>query len=271
MPDLELPSFNVPPGACDSHAHIIGPPPYAPTCSYEAAEAPLRQYLQMLDRLGIERGVLVQPEAHGTDNRLLVRALRDNSERLRGVAVVSPDSGAAELKALASAGVCGVRVGTTVGLAAVEALVLQAAPHGLHLEIMARTRDMPLLQPRLERLGIPIVIDHMACPDPERGVADAGFQILLELAGRGICWVKLSAAYHASTAGRPYRDTAAFARTLIDAAPNGIVWGSDWPHLAVPGKLPDAGALLNLLLEWAPDEAVRRRILVENPARLYGY
>jgi predicted TIM-barrel fold metal-dependent hydrolase len=223
----------------------------------------------MLDRLGLERGV--QPEAHGTDNRLLVRALCDYSERLRGVAVVSPDTGAAELKALASAGVCGVRVGTTVSLTATEALALRAAPHGLHLEIMARTRDMPLLKPRLERLGIRIVIDHMACPSPERGVADPGFEMLLELAGRGICWVKLSAAYHASAAGRPYRDTTALARMLIDAAPNGIVWGSDWPHLAVTGELPDAGALLNLLFEWAPDEVVRRRILVDNPARLYRY
>lgn len=229
------------------------------------------QYLQMLDKWGLERGVLVQPEAHGTDNRLLVKALRDFGERLRGVAVVSPDVDDVELKELATAGVCGLRVGTTISLATLEALAPRAALFGLHLEIMARTTDMPALKPRLEGLGIPIVIDHMACPRPERGIADAGFQLLLELAGRGICWVKLSAAYHASAAGPPYHDTAPFAKELIAAAPNSVVWGSDWPHLVSGDTVQNAGALLNLLAKWAPDEGVRRSILVENPARLYKY
>jgi predicted TIM-barrel fold metal-dependent hydrolase len=262
---------DVPSDGCDAHAHLIGPPPFAPGCFYIAAEATVADYLAMLDGLGLCRGVVVQPLAHGTDNRILLAALRRDPLRLRGVAVVSPAVEEAELAAMRAAGVRGLRLGTTIGLEALEVLASRAARHGLHIQVLTNADELVTLGPRLSTLGVPLVIDHMGHPAPERGIEDRGFQTLLDLVNRGVCYVKLSAAYRISTHGAPFEDTLPFASALVDAGPDRVLWGSDWPHLAMGRSTPNTELLFDLLHRWIPQKGLRRKILVTNPARLYGF
>lgn len=276
-PVIRAPSFSVPRGACDAHAHVIGSPPDYPFVSdrsYTPPEAGPGAYRRMLDSLGCERGVLVQVSVHGTDNRLLVETLRADPARLRGIAVVTPDVSERELTDLSEAGVRGARVnvlfGGGVSLAAMETLASKIAPFGWHLQLLMDARHLPELGPRIERLPVEVVFDHMGHMPVGAGVDHPGFLWLVRLLKEGRAWVKLSGAYRIS-AGAPFRDTLPFARALIEAAPERCLWGSDWPHVAVSGPMPNTGDLLNLLQLWAPDEATRRRLLVDNPARLYAF
>lgn len=275
---MHPPSFRVPDGACDTHAHVIGLPPaypFVPERSYTPPEASEASYLAMLDALRVSRGVLVQVSVHGTDNRRMVEVLRHNSTRLRGVAVVAPDVSERELLDLTAAGVRGIRLnvlfGGGVSIDAMESLAQKVAPLGWHIQLLLDARDLPEIGPRIERLPVQVVIDHMGHMPVSAGTDHPGFQWLLRLVGNGRAWVKLSGAYRVSQTGAPYHDTLPFARALLQAAPDRCVWGSDWPHVAVPGPMFDTGDLLDLLSVWAPDETTRRRILVENPARLYDF
>jgi predicted TIM-barrel fold metal-dependent hydrolase len=229
----------------------------------------------MLDAIGCERGVLVQVSVHGTDNRLLVSALRESPERLRGIAVVTPDVSDRELRALAEAGVRGLRLNVLFGggvlLDALEALALRIALLGWHLQLLIDARDLPAIGPRLERLPVEVVIDHMGHIPVDAGTDHPGFRWMQRLLASGRAWVKLSGAYRISRAGAPFDDTIPFARALVATAPDRCLWGSDWPHVAVTGPMPNTGDLLSLLARWVPDEALRTRILVDNPARLYGF
>jgi 2-pyrone-4,6-dicarboxylate lactonase len=272
------PGWTVPPGACDTHAHVIGPPdrfPYVENRSYTPPEASPGAYLGMLDALGLDRGVLVQVSVHGTDNRCLEEVLRAHPDRLRGVAVVAPDVPDGALEDLAAAGVRGLRLnvlfGGGVGFDALETLASRIAGLGWHLQFLLDARELPALAPRLERLPVSFVVDHMGHMPTAAGLDHPGFQTLLRLVRDGRCWVKLSGTYRISSAGPPFTDTIPFARALVDAAPDRMVWGSDWPHVAMDTYMPNTGDLLDLLATWVPDEAVRRRILVDNPARLYGF
>lgn len=277
-PSHRRPGWTVPPGACDTHAHVIGPPhrfPYVADRSYTPPEAPPEAYLGMLDALGLDRGVLVQVSVHGTDNRRMVEVLRSRPARLRGIAVVAPDVSDNELADLAAAGVRGLRLnvlfGGGVGFDALETLASRIAGLGWHLQFLLDARELPALAPRLERLPVPFVVDHMGHMPTAAGFDHPGFQTLLRLVRDCGCWVKLSGAYRTSSAGPPFTDTIPFARALVEAAPDRMVWGSDWPHVAMDTYMPNTGDLLDLLATWVPDEALRRRILVDNPARLYGF
>ena len=277
-PELRAPTFAVPPGACDTHAHIIGDPrrfPFVPERSYTPPPADEGAYLTMVDALHLSRGVLVQISVHGTDNSAMVEVLRKHPTRLRGIAVVRPDVQDSELARLAEAGVRGVRVnvlfGGGVGLDAIEVLASRIAPYGWHLQLLLDARYLPDLAPRLERLPVEVVIDHMGHMPTSVGLDHPGFLILLRLLNRGQVWVKLSGAYRLSTSGAPFHDTIPFARALAQEAGDQCVWGSDWPHVAVSAPMPKTGDLLSLLDQWVPDEEARRRILVTNPARLYGF
>lgn len=270
--------YAVPPGAVDSHAHVIGSPDRYPLVgqrSYTPPPAPPDAYLRMLDRTGMTFGVLVQVSVHGADNRLLVETLRANPGRLRGVAVVGPDVTDAELRDLHAAGVRGLRLnvlfGGGVGFGAAEALAARVASLGWHLQLLLDARTLPELAPRLERLPVPVVVDHMGHMPTEAGLGHPGFRTLLRLARDAGAWVKLSGAFRVSAEGPPHADTVPFARALIAAAPERCVWGSDWPHVALRAPMPRIGDLLDLLADWAPDERARRAILVDNPAELYGF
>ncbi|GAC1336275.1 MAG: amidohydrolase [Myxococcales bacterium] len=277
-PRPRTPSLRVPRGACDCHAHVIGAAdryPLVPERTYTPPPAPEAAYLAMHDALGIERGVLVQVSVHGTDNRLLVETLRRHPLRLRGVAVVAPSVGDAELEALAAAGVRGLRLnvvfGGGIGFEALETLAARSAPLGLHLELLLDASALPRLAPRLLRIDVPFVVDHMGLRPTAGGVRDPGFQALLGLLGDTRAWVKLAGSYRTSSAGGDFADTLPFAHALLERAPDRLVWGSDWPHVAVPGRMPNDGELLDLLGRWVPDEALRDRILVDNPRRLYDF
>lgn len=277
-PRPRRPSLRVPKGACDCHAHVIGDGvrhPFVAARSYTPPEATEASYLAMHDALGVERGVLVQVSVHGTDNRLLAQTLKRHRSRLRGVAVVAPDVADAELEALVEAGVRGLRLnvvfGGGVGFDALETLAARAAPLGLHLELLLDVRALPPLVPRLLRLEVPFAIDHMGLMPAAETTAHPGFQALLGLLRDARAWVKLSGSDRTSSTGGAYDDTVPFAHALVERAPERLVWGSDWPHVALPGRMPNDGDLLDLLGRWVPDERTRNAILVDNPQRLYGF
>ena len=280
-------TFALPRGACDSHAHVFGPYQrfsLAEDRSYTPGEYPAEAFIAHLDRLGLDRGVLVTGSASGTDNGAVLAALERYPERLRGVAVPSPDTSEAELDRWHAAGVRGVRANlfrrdghavyrNGIGIEVLEALAPRLAARGWHAQIWIHAPDLPELAPRLLKLGLPLVVDHMGRMATERGVDDPGFRQLCRMLADGAAWTKISGADRNGRAGAPYDDVDPFARALLAANAERVVWGSDWPHINyfVAGQVPDDGVLLNLLARWLPDAAQRRRVLVDNPAALYGF
>jgi len=269
--------YRVPAGAVDTHAHVIGLPPAYPFVdqrSYTPPEATPGAYLEMLDLTGMTYGVLVQVSVHGTDNRLLLKTLESNPQRLRGIAVVAPDADSAELARLKDSGVVGLRLNVLyaggVGLDALESYGAMARELGWHLQFLVSASDLPTLAPRMARLQVPLVIDHWGHFPVSRGLADPGFAALEALVRDG-AWVKLSGAYRNTVSGPPYADTVPFVRRLHAAAPDRCVWGSDWPNVSHWGPMMNVGDLLDLLADWVPDPAARDRVLVENAHRLYGF
>ncbi|MCJ2113813.1 amidohydrolase family protein [Methylobacterium sp. E-025] len=269
--------YAVPAGAVDSHAHVIGRPPAHPFVenrSYTPPAAPAQAYLAMLDATGMAHGVLVQVSVHGTDNRLLLETLAANAERLRGIAVIPLGLPEGDLRAMKDAGIVGLRLNVLYGggidFAAVEAYGALAREMGWHLQFLIDARSLPPLAQRLSRLPVPFVVDHMGHMPTAAGLSDPGFSTLVALVRDG-AWVKLSGAFRTSVAGAPYADTIPFARALNDAAPERCLWGSDWPHVAAWDGPPKLATLLDLIADWVPDEARRRRLFVENPRALYGF
>jgi predicted TIM-barrel fold metal-dependent hydrolase len=279
------PVIALPPDACDTHAHVFGPAaqfPYAADRSYTPPDAPLAMYLAMLDTVGFARGVLVQGSAHGRDNSAMLDALERHPDRLRGVAVADADVAPAELHRWASLGVRGLRFNHFfrggalhyrggVPLDAARTLAPLMAELGWHLQLWIDVKDLPETIPTLRALGLPVVIDHMGRTDAGAGTATPGFQSLLRLVGEGGCWVKLSGAHRLSRKAPDYPDARPFHEALVRANPERLVWGGDWPQPRMEGEMPDVGHLLDLFQAWTPDEATRTRILVTNPARLYGF
>ncbi len=266
--------FRVPPGAVDTHAHVIGVPPAFPFTagrSYTPPPATPDAYLAMLDATGMTHGVLVQVSVHGTDNRLMLDTLRATGGRLRGIGVVPPDLARTDAEAMKRAGVVGLRLNVLYGggvgfddLDDTEALCIEM---GWHLQFLLDARTLPgALATRLSRLRVPFVVDHMGHfpADP----AEPGFQTLLSLVRDG-AWVKLSGAYR--LAPEPWQATIPLARALHEAAPDRCVWGSDWPNVSHWDRMMNVGELLDLLADWVPDPASRDRVLVDNAHRLYGF
>jgi predicted TIM-barrel fold metal-dependent hydrolase len=271
--------------ACDAHAHVFGPADrfhYAADRSYTPPDAPLAKYLGMLGTLGFERGVLVQASAHGRDNSAMLDALERHPSKLRGVAVADAEVAPAELRRWHGAGVRGLRFNHFfregalhyrggVPLEAAHALAPAMKEFGWHLQLWIDAKDLPDTIPVLKALALPVVIDHMGRTDARAGPATPGFQALLRLVGDGGCWVKVSGAHRLSARAPDYDDARPFHEALVRANPDRLVWGSDWPHPRIEGEMPDAGHLLDLFHAWTPDEANRKRILVTNPAALYGF
>lgn len=279
------PREKLPAKACDTHAHVFGPAekfPYASDRSYTPPDAPLAMYLGMLDTLGFARGVLVQGSAHGQDNAAMLDALERTPQRLRGVAVAGADTSRQTLERWHRSGVRGLRFNHFfrdgqlhyrggVTLDAAEALAPLLRDLGWHVQLWIDVRDLPDTVPRLEALGVPVVIDHMGRTDARAGIAAPGFQSLLRLLGEGGCWVKVSGAHRVSDNAPDYPEARPLHEALVSANPERLVWGADWPHPRMQEPMPDAGHLLDLFHEWTPDHATRRRILVDNPARLYDF
>lgn len=279
------PIIATPRNACDTHCHVFGPAaqfPYAPERSYTPPDAPLAKYLAMLDTLGCDRGVLVQGSAHGRDNAAMLDALERQPERLRGVAVADRDTAAATFGTWDALGVRGLRFNHFFrdgqlhyrgGVPLEDAKILSPVLRdlGWHLQLWIDVKDLPATIPILKEIGLPVVIDHMGRTDAQAGVAAPGFQALLRLLGEGGCWVKLSGAHRVSHQAPDYPDARALHVALVKENPEQLVWGSDWPHPRMEDEMPNAGHLLDLFNEWTEDDAIRRRILVDNPAKLYGF
>ena len=283
--EVTRPKGPLPAGACDTHAHVFGPAdrfPYADDRSYTPPDAPLEKYLDMLDTLGFERGVLVQGSAHGRDNSAMLDALKRQPSRLRGVAVADATVSQNELRVWSAGGVRGLRFNHFfrggqlhyrggVPLTEAEKLAPLMIELGWHLQLWIDVKDLPQTIPVLKRLGLPVVIDHMGRTDARAGTATEGFQSLLRAVGEGWCWAKLSGAHRLSQNAPDYPDARPFHEALVKANPERLVWGGDWPHPRVEGEMPDAGHLLKLFQLWTPDKATQQRILVTNPAKLYDF
>ena len=276
--EMTRPTWKVPAGACDTHAHVIGDGvkyPFVANRSYTAPEANEQQYIAMLDGIGCDRGVLVQVSIHGTDNSLMVEALKHHPKRLRGIAVCNADVPDKELKALHDAGVRGLRinvaVGGGVGFDAMERLAERIEPMGWHLQFLITPERLMEAAPRLGKMKLPVVIDHIAYIPHQEGTKHPAFKTLLGLVKDGNTWVKLSGAYRATDDLLNYANTLDMPRALIAANAGRMVWGSDWPHVHFGKPMMKTGPLLELLGKWAPDEKVRHKILVDNPAKLYGF
>ena len=281
-PAPRAPAVAPPRLACDCHAHVCGPAaryPYAPNRIYTPPDALPADYRHMLDTLGIERAVLVQPSVYGTDNRAMLDALDGDPARLRGVAVVDFDVDAKAIAAMHARGVRGARCNIVdlqdgrgvLPVAALTALAERIAPFDWHLEFLMHVDEFPDLDRQLASIRVPMVFGHLGYVPVARGTDRAGFEALLRLLRDGRAWVKLTAPYRLTGSALPYADVDPFAARLVDAAPERLVWGSDWPHVIVKTAMPNDGDLFDIFTRWVPDAALRRRILVDNPARLYGF
>jgi Predicted metal-dependent hydrolase of the TIM-barrel fold len=274
----------LPQGACDCHCHVFGPAtrfPYAEPRSYTPDDAPLDAYLALLDRLGFDRGVLVQPSAYGRDNRAMLDALQRAPQRLRGVAVGGAELTPSTLRAWHTGGVRGLRANefrrdgkpyyqNGVRLREMEPLLPTMAELGWHLQLWIDTRDLPELLPQLSRVPVPVVVDHMGRMEHRHGVAHPGFQALVRGVAEGRLWAKLSGAYRLGAAPPDYAEARPFHEALVAANPHNLVWGTDWPHPRPEGPVPDAARLLALFFEWTGAPVHRHAILVHNPSRLYA-
>jgi len=276
------PGIVMPRGATDTHAHICGPieeHPYSDRRVYTPPDAPLSAYRHMLTTLAVERAVLVQPSVYGSDNTVMLNAMTElGAARCRAVAVVDDDIADAELSRMHEAGVRGVRINVVdvaVGkgvlpMQALATLANRVKRFGWHVEFLMHADEFPDLDRQFGDFPVDIVLGHLGYMKTDKGLKDAGFQAMVRLMQRGKCWVKLTGPYRISTQALPHNDTNAFAHALLEAAPERVVWGTDWPHVMVKTAMPNDADLADLILEWVP-EKLREQVLVANPARLYGF
>jgi predicted TIM-barrel fold metal-dependent hydrolase len=277
------PEVATPAQACDTHFHIFGPVarfPYSPERAYTPPDAPLEKLLALHARLGFERGVAIQGNAHGTDNTAILDALKREPKRLRGVAIVKEGTTRDDVRHLADGGVRALRFhhqvrqsGTysSAGLALFEKLAPHMTEFGMHVQLFMDARELPSVLPRLKEWRAPVVLDHFGSTKAAEGVQASGFQLLRRYLSEGRVWVKISGADRASERYPDYEDARALHEELVKANPDQLLWGSDWPHPRLAKNMPDTGHLLDLFNAWTPDPALRRRILVENPQKLYGF
>jgi predicted TIM-barrel fold metal-dependent hydrolase len=277
-PNTRTPRWRPPPGACDAHCHVFGPAdrfPYAPDRAYTPPDAPF-EGLQALHRiLGIERAVIVHASCHGTDMAVTLDAIARSNGAYRGVAVVKGDITDGELEALHAGGIRGVRfnfvkhLGGTPDLEVFDRVVARVERLGWHVVLHLDAGDILEHSARIAALRIPFVIDHMGRVRAKDGLEQAPFRRLLELMKNPLAWVKICGAERVSSAGAPFRDAVPFVRALLAAAPDRVLWGTDWPHPNIAGDMPNDGDLVDLLAEITDDEGLRRKVLVDNPTRLY--
>jgi 2-pyrone-4,6-dicarboxylate lactonase len=287
-PHPTTPKFKFPPLACDCHAHICGPQAvykFIPERIYSPPDALLPDYQRLLATLGCERAVLVQPSFYGNDNAAMLAAMKAAGETagpaLRGVAVVADHATARELEAMHAAGIRGARLNIVdvrdrKGVLPIERITRLAErikPFGWHIEFLMHVDEFPDLDVVLGKLPVDVVFGHLGYVKTAKGIAAPGFQALLRLLRDGRAWVKFTGGYRISLQTMPHADTNAFAHALTAAAPARIVWGTDWPHVMTKWTIPmpNDGAIADLLLDWIPDEALRRQVLADNPAKLYGF
>ena len=265
-----------PKGACDTHMHFYNAKfPSAPTALMTPPDAWVEDYSLIRDRLNLERVVVVQPTTYGTDNSCQLEAMKSFGKNARGVMVADTSTNDQELERLTQLGVRGIRFHMLPGGALpweiLEEMAARVHNFGWHVQLQMNGREFPERKEMLKRLPCSLVVDHVGRFMGPVPIDDPAFKVLLGLLEAGQCWVKLSAPYESSETGPPeWADITPEARALVKTAPERMLWASNWPH---PGQKnpPDEADLLDLLLDWVDDDAVRNRILAENPAELYGF
>ena len=276
-PNPVKPKYTPPPGACDAHCHVFGPGdrfPYAPERRYTPPDAPKEKLAALHRHLGLERAVLVQASCHGTDNSAMLDALAHANGAWRGAAMVGSEVTDAELERLHSAGVRCVRfnfvqhLGGAPDLKAVNAVLARVAPLGWHAQLHLDAEDILAYREFLDRLRVPFIIDHMGRVVAAHGLDQKPFRLLLDLIRSELAWIKVSGPERVSSSGKPFHDALPFARALMEAAPDRVLWGTDFPHPNVR-VMPNDGELVDLFAAMCDDEGMRRRILVDNPTKLY--
>ena len=287
-------NFDVPAGACDCHTHIHGDEakfPFFAGRVYTPELASPEEMAVLHKALHIDRVVIVTPSVYGTDNSATLFGMKARGNNARGVAVIDDKTPDGDLDAMQKAGIRGIRInlatgGTNdpnIGRQRFLTALARVKDRGMHIQIYTLLPMIAAIKADLAASPVPVVFDHFGGAEAKLGLDQPGFAGLVELVRSGKAYVKISGAYRASTQGPDYPDVIPFAKALIAANPDRIIWGTDWPHpdsAAVPGRKPtevtplyqiDDGRLLNQLAVWAPDAAVRKTILVDNPVRLYGF
>lgn len=279
-PYTRIPKFKLPPLTCDAHTHIFGPTdkyPYAPERLFTPSDAPLEMFQALHEKMGIERAVIVNHNVYGTDNRVALDAVSVSNGRYRAVANIDDTIEERDLECLHRGGFRGCRFNFVQRLGCVpdakvfERVLAKIKPLGWHVDLLFEAVDIPEYVPMLRRLSVRYVIAHMGHVEAAKGLDQKPFQALLELMkNEERCWVKVSGCDRVSATGAPFLDVVPFARQLVEAAPDRVIWGTDWPHPKVK-QIPDDSDLVDFVPLFAPEAELQQRILVENPSRFYEF
>jgi D-galactarolactone isomerase len=274
------PTLLIPNASVDCHHHIYDNRfPYDAGTTLRPPDASVAHYRQLQDRLGTRRSVVVQPSSYGADNRCLVDALNQFGEAARGIAVIDRRTTDDDLEKLNTAGVRGIRFNLSrpagAGAELLEELAARVKPLGWHVQFHTLGDSYPSLESTLMKLSTTLVIDHLGRIPGSAGLTHPGFATMQRLVDKGNTWVKVSGAYHDSSDGAPsYADTGKLARAWLRQAPERVVWGTDWPHVAAMAgekPMPNDAQLLDLLGQWLPRQELLHTVLVDNPTKLYGF
>ncbi|RYX97811.1 MAG: 2-pyrone-4,6-dicarboxylate hydrolase [Comamonadaceae bacterium] len=265
----------LPAGACDCHFHVFDAARYAYGAGrhYTPPDATLADYLALCDRFGIDRSVLVHPTVFGADHASFEDILRLQVGRMRGVAVVSPDTPDADIARWHAIGARGTRITTIFGggsdIDTITKIVCKVRPFGWHVQVLVDLFENPDFIAQVHAVGVEVVADHLGHHAPAELLPSAGFANLLSLLKDGVAWVKLSAPYRLAAQGHVDTGVQAVVEALVKANPAQLVWGTDWPHPNSPHPVPTDAQLVAQVFDWLPDEVLRRAVLVDNPGRLY--
>ena len=281
-PDLDtrIPEYRLPDNACDTHCHVFGPAedfPYAATRRYTPPDASKRQLSALHNKLGVGRAVIVQASCHGTDNSAMLDAIASSQGRYRGVCNATESFSDNHFEELHAGGIRGVRfnfvkhLGGPPSLEKLDAIVSRVKHLPWHVELHFDAKDILEFEGIIDSIPLPVVIEHMGRVPVSDGIGQAPFQSLLrKLSDSDALWVKLSGSERISAAGPPFLDAAPFGAACVAAAPNRCIWGTDWPHPNVR-IMPNDGDLVDVIPTMIPDPALQRKVLVDNPARLFGF
>jgi len=278
-PNPVSPTLVLPPGACDAHCHVFGPAskfPYSADRSYTPPDAPVENLRRLHAKLGVSRAVIVHASCHGTDMEVTLDAIASSAGRYRGVACVEDGVTERELERLHAGGIRGIRfnfvkhLGGVPDLRVFHRLVARIKPLAWHVVLHFDADDIVSQGELLGRIEVPFIIDHMGRVKAADGLQQAPFQSLLALyRNNPLAWIKVCGAERVSIGKRPYLDAVPFAQALIQEDDNRILWGTDWPHPNITKDMPNDGELVNLFAQICPDPAAQRRILADNPTRMY--
>jgi 2-pyrone-4,6-dicarboxylate lactonase len=279
-PHTRKPKFEPPPLACDAHCHVFGPAarfPYAPDAPYWPPDSPFESLQELHKKLGVERAVIVHASCHGSDMRVTLDAIARSGGSYRGTAIIDETYSEKEFQHMHDGGIRGVRfnfvkhLGGRPDMGFFRRTVEKAKAMGWHLILHLDAQDLIEFRSEFMKLPVPMVIDHMGRVKAADGLEQKPFKVLLEFMKNENCWVKVCGAERVSSLGPPFTDALPFARALIEAAPERVLWGTDWPHPNVGRHMPNDGDLVDLFPLMAPEPEMQYKILVGNPARLYGF